>query len=191
MMIFGAGILGEIVLEAARRASVEVEGFLDDTREESDFAGLPVFSRLGDFQKDGTSWSRGVFVAVGENRNRKKCVQTLVKFGVRNFPNIIDPEATVFSSATVGEGNLILPGAVIGPQSVLGSWNIFFPGVCLTHHNAVKDFCFFGPNASVGGYSTINDFCKLGMNSVVPPFLDIPSGTVGGPLSIIDGNVKY
>ena len=184
MYIIGAGTLGEIVLETAKRAGIEVSGFYDDTVDFSKCDGIPVLGRLRDFQNNENALAQGAFIAIGDNRNRHLCMQSLQALGV-HFPNVIDPRATLSPTASLGHGNLILPGSYIGLKCLIGSGNLIFPGVSITHHNYVGDFCFFGPNVSVGGFTKIGNFFKVGMNCVVLPYQDLGSDKEYSPLTIV------
>lgn len=186
MYILGAGTLGEIVLETAIRAGLKVSGFYDDVTEVSECDGVPVLGRLGDFRSDRTAMAAGAFVAIGDNRKRQACVESLLALGV-HFPNVIDPRATLSPTASLGEGNLVLPGAYIGTKCSLGSCNLIFPGVSITHHNRVGSYCFFSPNASVGGFTIIGDCCKVGMNCVVLPYRELAPGMECAPSTVIEG----
>lgn len=176
MYIFGSGTLGEIALETAIRAGLKVNGFYDDFTKESDRDGVQIIGPFSDFYKNNATISEGVFVAIGDNLKRQDCVQSLREHGV-HFPNIIDPNATVSPSASLGEGNLVLPNTYIGTKCLIGSFNLFFPGSSVTHHNCVGDFCFFSPNSSVGGFTKIGSCCKVGMNCVILPYQEIPANS--------------
>jgi UDP-perosamine 4-acetyltransferase len=186
MFILGAGTLGEIALETAMRAGLNVIGFFDDVTNELEVDGIPVLGRIDDFRNDQVAILEGAFVAIGDNQKRQTCAEGLHKIGV-SFPNIIDPRATLSPSSSLGQGNLILPGAYIGTKCSLGSFNLIFPGVSITHHNHVGSFCFFSPNASVGGFTKIGDGCKVGMNCVVMPYCEFKSGLVFEPAAVIKG----
>lgn len=189
MFILGAGTLGEIALEAATRAGIRVLGFYDDVTDALEFDGLPVLGRLDDFRNDRAAHIEGVFVAIGDNHKRQTCSESLRKLEV-NFPNIVDPRATLSPSSSLGIGNLVLPGAYIGAKSSLGSFNLIFPGVSITHHNNVGSYCFFSPNVSVGGFTKIGDCCKVGMNCVVLPYGELESGLVCEPAMVVSGACK-
>jgi len=186
VFIVGAGTLGEIVLETAIRAGHEVKGFYDDITKASELDGLPILGRLDDLKNDSSARDEGVFVAIGDNRNRQRCAEELRALGV-HFPNIIDPRAILSPTAILGVGNLLLPGCYVGTKCTLGSCNLLFPGVSITHHNNVGNYCFFSPNASVGGFSRIGDCCKVGMNCVVLPYRELEPGMEFAPSAVIEG----
>lgn len=188
MYILGAGALGEIALETARRAGLQVDGFYDDINKASDCDGVPLLGKFEDFIKNAASLNKSVFVAIGNNQNRRICIEGLRQIGTQ-FCNIIDPSAVISPSATLGQGNLILPNVYIGTKCKLGSSNLIFAGVSISHHNQVGSYCFFSPNASVGGFTTLGDECKVGMNSVVLPYLDLGSSYESEPLTLIRGAI--
>jgi sugar O-acyltransferase (sialic acid O-acetyltransferase NeuD family) len=186
MYILGAGTLGEIALETAIQAGLEVQGFYDDVTEASECIGVPVLGRLDDFRKDHSAMAEGAFIAIGDNFKRRNWAESFRALGVR-LPNIIDPRATLSLTASIGDGNLVLPGAYIGTKCSLGSFNLIFPGVSITHHNQVGSFCFFSPNASVGGFTKIGDCCKVGMNCVVLPYRELIPGFECSPSTVVEG----
>jgi sugar O-acyltransferase (sialic acid O-acetyltransferase NeuD family) len=189
MYILGAGALGEIALETARRAGLKVDGFYDDIYKASDFNGVPLLGRFEDFRKNAASLNKSVFVAIGNNQSRRICIEGLRETGAQ-LCNIIDPSAVISLSATLGYGNLILPNAYVGTKCTLGSSNLIFAGVSISHHNLVGSYCFFSPNASIGGFTSLGDECKIGMNSVVLPYLDLGSFYESEPLTLIRGAIS-
>jgi UDP-perosamine 4-acetyltransferase len=186
MYLFGAGTLGEIALETARQAGIDVLGVFDDVTTETEIRGVVVLGGFDDFASRADAAESAAFVAIGDNTKRQAQVEKLTALGVE-FPNLIDPSALISPSAKVGAGNLIMPGAYVGTQVELGSWNLIFPGVSITHHNQVGDFCFFSPNASVGGFTSLGDRCKVGMNCVVLPYRDVAADTEAEPLTVVEG----
>jgi sugar O-acyltransferase (sialic acid O-acetyltransferase NeuD family) len=186
MYIIGAGALGKIVLETAKRAGLYVNGFFDDLMLTQEVDGVPVLGRFEDFQKNEDAVKKGVYIAIGDNPMRKSLTEEFRSLGT-HFPNIIDPNAVVSPSAILGDGNLIMPNTYIGHKCSVGSFNLIFPGVSITHHNHVGSYCFFNPNVSVGGFSRIGDCCKIGMNCVVLPYRELSYGFESGPLMMIEG----
>ena len=186
MFIIGASTLGEIILEVAARAGERIEGFYDDVTKERNYCGVPVLGKYEGLILNPDARTRGVFVAIGDNRNRHLYSQRLLASGIL-LRNVIDPRAIIESSSRIGCGNLIMAGAYVGVKALIGSGNIVFPGVSITHHNEVGDFCFFSPNCSVGGYTKIGDECKIGMNCVVLPYRRLAAGTVAEPLTVAAG----
>jgi sugar O-acyltransferase (sialic acid O-acetyltransferase NeuD family) len=187
MYILGAGTLGEIALETARRAGMPVDGFYDDVTQESTIDGVPVLGGFAELGNRPSLAGTDVFVAIGDNAKRAAHSLALSARGGR-LANLVDPSAVVSPSATIGSGNLVLPGAYLGPKVRLGSGNLVFPGVSITHHNVVGDYCFFSPNASVGGFTRLGDRCKIGMNCVVLPYREVPADTEAHPLTVVEGN---
>ncbi len=186
MFILGASTLGEIVIEVAIRSKYKIEGFYDEINTSKFCGGLPILGKLNDLIENPIAYVSGVFIAIGDNKNRRVISEQLLERGVP-LCNIIDSSATIESSASLGSGNLVMSGAYIGVRTTIGTGNLIFPGVSITHHNSVGSFCFFSPNSSVGGFTHIEDECKIAMNSVVPPYVRIIFGSESQPGSIITG----
>ena len=177
-------------MDACGALGIPVEGFFDDFRAKGSFSGTQILGDLDMLLRDaGIYRSTGVFVAVGENGRREEIFTRLESAGFF-MPGIVHPAACVERSAEVGSGNLVLGGAYVGAKVVLGKGNLIFPGVCFSHHNQVGNFNFFSPNAAVGGYTRIGDRCHVGMGSVIKPYIEIESGFVCEPLSLVNNETS-
>lgn len=186
MYIIGASILGEIILGIAERNGLDVTGFYDDVIQEREFFGKPVLGGIDALLANPDLGSPGVFIAIGENHNRRMVFEKITARGIPVL-NVIDSSAVIEASVELGTGNLIMAGAYLGVRTRIGHGNLIFPGVSLTHHNQVGDFNFFSPNASVGGYTCIENECKIAMNCSVAAFNRIESGTKAIPCTQVVG----
>lgn len=191
MFIFGTSTLSEIVMDVCAAIGTPIEGFFDDFRDKGPFAGAEILGGMDKLLQDaGTYRSAGVFVAIGENTRREEIYTRLENAGFF-LPQIVHPAACVERSAEIGPGNLVLGAAYLGTKTRLGKGNLIFPGVCFSHHNRVGDFNFFGPNATVGGYTRMGGRCHVGMGSVIKPYIEIESGFVCEPLSLVNNETPY
>lgn len=106
------------------------------------------------------------FVAIGDNRKRKKWAKFLKN---REFliPNIIAPSATVSPKAVIGEGVAILPQSTVN-ESTIG------------------DFCILASNCLVNNEANISSFSHVDCGGIVlkgksvPEFTWVKNGEIFG-----------
>ena len=152
LLILGAGSHGRDVKEIAQTLRVFHKiSFLDDTATGEDIIGK--CKDALNFQNEYTC----AFVAIGDNKKRKKWTQFLKE---RNFliPSIIAPSATISPDAKIGEGVAILPQSTIS-ESVIG------------------DFCILAPNSVVNNGARVGSFSRIDCGGIVKKEVSVPDGT--------------
>lgn len=184
MYIVGASTLGEISCAVIRRGGGQLDGFFDDYYTGVEFCGVPVIGKLDTLFNMDAVRQAGIFVAIGDNSNRRLISERITAAGIP-LVSIIDPTAVLEDGVILGTGNLIMSHAYLGVGTIMESGNVVFPGVSITHHNKVGCYNFFSPNASVGGYTEIGDECKIGMNCCVLPYNNIASHAHSFPCTVL------
>lgn len=184
MYIVGASTLGEIACAVINRGVERLDGFFDDYYTGVEFCGVPLIGKLDALFKIDSVQQSGIFVAIGDNLNRRLISERITAAGIP-LVNIIDSTAVLEEDVILGAGNLIMSHAYLGVRTIMGDGNIVFPGVSITHHNKVGCYNFFSPNASVGGYTEIANECKVGMNCCVLPYSKISSHAHSIPCTVL------
>ncbi|MGY3861418.1 PglD-related sugar-binding protein [Aeromonas lacus] len=185
MYIVGASTLGEIACSVIKRGAERLDGFFDDYYSDNvEFCGAPVIGKLDKIFKMDAVKQAGVFVAIGDNLNRRLISERLTAAGIP-LVNIIDPTAVLEEDVILGAGNMIMSHVYIGVKTIMGNGNIVFPGVSITHHNKIGCYNFFSPNTSIGGYTEIANECKVGMNCCVLPYNKIASHAHSLPCTVL------
>ncbi|WP_434667169.1 hypothetical protein [Aeromonas sp. NJAU223] len=184
MYIVGASTLGEIACSVLKRGGGRLDGFFDDYYTDVEFCGAPVVGKLEKIFKMDAVQQAGVFVAIGDNSNRRLISERIIAAGIP-LMNILDPTAVLEDGMILGSGNIIMSHTYLGVKTIMGDGNVVFPGVSITHHNKVGCYNFFSPNASVGGYTEIADECKIGMNCCILPYNKISSHAHSLPCSVL------
>ena len=97
------------------------------------------------------------FVAIGDNKKRKKYAEFLKK---RNFltPSIISGSANISPKAVIGEGVAILPQSTVN-ESVIG------------------DFCILASNSLVNNDAQVGSFSHVDCGGIVLKGKKVPEGT--------------
>ncbi len=161
LLILGAGSHGQNIKEIAESFRIFNKiSFLDD-----EATGDGIIGKCKDASKYRNEYVCA-FVAIGDNRKRKKWAKFLK---AREFliPNIIAPSATVSPKAKIGEGVAILPQSTVN-ESVIG------------------DFCILASNSLVNNEANIGSFSHLDCGGIVlkgksvPEFTWVKSGEIFG-----------
>lgn len=194
LLIIGARGWGREVYAAAigtqayRDGEFDVKGFLDSKADA--FDGLkgnypPIICAPEDYkiQQDDV-----FFVAMGEPRWRKHYAELMEKKGAE-FMSIIDDQARVLPTATIGKGVFIAPWSVISDNAIIGNHVMIHGFTTLSHDARVDDYasiesyCFLGGGASVGAEAVLH------VRSHVLPHKNVGRGAVVGSSSVVLRNV--
>ncbi len=151
LAIIGAGGLGRVVAEMARRIEgVTVVGFIDDAAPAgSAVLGLEVLgpsSQLAELRSRGTI--EAVAVAIGNPACRQRLAEQARAAGCE-LPALADPSAVVSPSAQRGPGSLVGPLAVVAAGASLGALAIVAAGAVIEHDAVVEPASYVGPRALV------------------------------------------
>jgi UDP-3-O-[3-hydroxymyristoyl] glucosamine N-acyltransferase len=98
--------------------------------------------------------------------------------GFTRFDAVLDPTATVASSATLGQGVFVNAGAILGSYASLGEGVTVNRGASLGHHTTVEDFAAIGPGATVAARCRIGAGAQLGAAAAVAPGLTVGAGSL-------------
>lgn len=172
---YGAGHLGRQVyhhVAAHHRESVEVLGFIDDTRP----AGEPVIEgqrTLGALAEAARSSELGprsiaLVFAIGyvNMAQRRAALDRVLDAGWR-LHSVIHPRAVIEPGAELGEGCVVLANAVIDQQVKVGAACFIDIGVRLTAGTTVGRNNYFSSGTSTGSRVVIGDDCFFGMDCTV------------------------
>ena len=175
ILIFGAGNLGKIALDIFNRNEVLVFGFLDDDKALHGKEIGEIFV-LGDTDDDGFLKLIGnkteAFVALENNKERKKVVEMLINRRKVMPVNAIHNKAVVSEIAQIGHGNLVAARGVVNPYATVGNH-------CIINASVVIDI-----NAKVGNY------VQIGAGAIINSDVEIEEGAFIGSGAVIISGVK-
>ncbi len=152
LLILGAGSHGRNIKEMAEALRVFRKiSFLDDKASGDDIIGKCKDAIR--FQKEYVC----AFVAIGDNKKRKKWINFLKERGFI-IPNIISTSATISPKAVIGEGVAIMPQSTVN-ESVIG------------------DYCILASNSLISNGANIGSFSHIDCGSIVLKGKVLPEGT--------------
>ena len=147
LMIIGAGGHGRVVADVVRKEGLYTEiAFLDDAVP-AGFA-YPCLGKVMEFEKYAKDYD--VFVAIGNNRIRRKITETVKSQG-GHLVTIVSPDAVIGSGVTVGVGSVVLPRAVVNTGTRIGDGVIINTASALDHDCVVGNFSHIAVGAHLSG----------------------------------------
>ena len=179
---------GAIGTKAYRDGEYDVKGFLDSKADA--FEGLkgtfpPIICAPEDYeiQPDDV-----FFVAMGDPQWRRYYVEMMQAKGAE-FISIIDDQAYVNPTATIGKGSLIGRWSIVSDNVQVGDFVSIHGFVTMGHdvkindYAAVEAYCFFG------GYSELGEGSVMHVRSNLTPHKKVGRNAVVGSNSVVIRNV--
>jgi sugar O-acyltransferase (sialic acid O-acetyltransferase NeuD family) len=111
-------------------------------------------------------------------KRRRVLIEAAVKAGFTVADALVDPAATVASSARIGAGSYVNAGCVIGALAMIGDHVVFNRSSSAGHHTLLADFVSVGPGVTLAGNVRIGEGSVIGAGSTVLPDLRIGAGAV-------------
>lgn len=126
------------------------------------------------------------FIAIGNNKNRKRWYDTLKKRKLRLI-NVVDRSAIVSSKATLGTGCFIGKFAVVNSKAVVGNDCIINTRALVEHGCLVSDHVNLSTNTVINGDVEVGTGSFIGSSSVTIGQLKIGEwSTVGAGAVVIE-----
>jgi UDP-perosamine 4-acetyltransferase len=182
LLILGAGGHAAVVAESAARAGWRVVGF-------ASASGAGVDTHLGDPDASGAAdieraIARGVLLhaAVGAAEVRARWLE---RFGAVHFATIVDPAASVSSSARVGHGAYIGTGAVVHARAVVDEGAIVNTRAVVEHDCIVEAFAHVAPAAVLCGSVRVGRGAQVSAGAVVIPARSVGAGAMVGAGAVV------
>jgi len=177
IVVYGASGHGKVVASAAHSKGLEIAYFLDDDITFHTFQGFDVIHDKQDFI------SIPLFIAIGNNRIRKKIVDT---HSFEYSEAIVDFTAIIRSSSIIGNGTLVAARAVVNPDAQIGAHVIINTAAVIEHDCILEDFVHISPNATLSGNVLVGEGTHIGSGAVVIPGVKIGKWcTIGAGAVII------
>ena len=194
LVIVGAGGHGKEVAAYVsdidhRTGSIDLVGFVDESRELGDFGGSKV---IGDFEAlKGRGFStEGLrfITAVGDNSVRKQLAEKAVSHGLGSW-TLVHNDAYVGVSAGIGGGTCIAPGSVVTVDVDIGRHCIVNVNASISHDCNIGDYSNINPNAVVCGNVEIGEGGYIGAGAVVREKVKIGAWSVVGAGAAVLANI--
>jgi sugar O-acyltransferase (sialic acid O-acetyltransferase NeuD family) len=105
--------------------------------------------------------------------------------GFTRAATLLDPTASVASTARLGSGCYVAPGAVVGAGAVLGEGCLINRLTSVAHHAELGDYTSTGPSAVMSGECRIGAGAFVGAGAVIAPRVSVGEGAVVGAGAVV------
>lgn len=172
LVLFGAGSLAKVLIDLLRDdeqydviAVIVDDHYINSTA--INLKGVPIVG-LSEALLNQELLDCEMLMTVGyaSMRKRQESFEKLKKCGFR-MHSFISKDATVASSAVVGEGCIIFPNVVIEPDCILGCNNIIWSNATVCHDSIIDSHNFIAAGVVIGGEVNIGSLCFFGFSSVI------------------------
>ena len=165
LIVVGVGGMGREVFWLARRAGLEVKGFLDDRATSSgmESQGGAVLGEVASFAEHPEAQFVLGIGSPGVRRAIARRMGQEVKFAT-----LVDPQALVDpAQVRLGAGSVICAGVMATVNIALGAHCIVNLNVTLTHDIRMGDFCTLAPLAAISGGVWMGEGVEVGTGAAV------------------------
>ena len=190
----GAGGHARVCVELLQQSGYDVVACVGTAPAEA-ILGAPVIAgdhHLSVLRDQGVHLA---FVALGDNRLRKKLAETCSRLGY-SFVNAISPHAVVSGNATMGHGVAVMPRAVVNVGAIIGDFVVVNTGATIDHDCQLGNMVHVAPQCGLAGSVTIGEGSLIGIGSSLLPGTRVGRYAVIGAGSVVtrdvpDGKVAF
>lgn len=187
LILIGAGGYAKSVIDSIDYFNYELVGFVDEYTNEDRHLDIPILAASIDELKNPEKYV--YFIAIGNNKNRKRWYDTLKKRKLRLI-NVVDRSAIVSSKATLGTGCFIGKFAVVNSKAVVGNDCIINTRALVEHGCLVSDHVNLSTNTVINGDVEVGTGSFIGSSSVTIGQLKIGEWSTVGAGAVVIENVE-
>ncbi|WP_313101161.1 acetyltransferase [Epilithonimonas sp.] len=180
LYILGAGGHSKVIIEIAEELGYKIISILDDNPTVEN-----IFQYKVVHSSNNINISENVFLAVGNNINRKKIAS---RFTAPEL-NLIHPSAVVSKRTIFGYGNVVMAGVVINSSVKIGNHCIINTSASIDHDCEIDDFVHISPNVSLAGNVRVMEGAHVGIGATVKQDITIGKWSVVGAGAVVVNNV--
>lgn len=132
---------------------------------------------------------KDVFVAIGNNLERKEYVERCSSTTNFKFSNVISQMSYISPFSTVNEGTYIANGVHIGPEVQVGRFVILNTNAVIEHEVIIGDYSHISVNTTVCGRTEIGNNVFIGAGAVVKDKLHICDDVIIGAGGVVCSDI--
>lgn len=191
LALIGVGGHGDAIYPYIDTSEYELVGFFDD-KPISSHKGLPILGKTNDVISalDANSID-AVFIAIGDNKPRKKIFDLIVEKHYDKLINIICPTATILNPELIkGRGIFVGHEAFVGALVEVYDNVIINTKSIVEHNSIVKSHCNVAPAAVILGSVTLEEGAYIGASSTIKQLITIDSWATVGAGAVVVKNIE-
>lgn len=185
--IIGSGGFAKEVYCILKRNNKKVDGFISLTTKPIKVQNkeyTPILQE--DFLKSANPNKANLYFGIGNPSIITSLNQKYLKF---KFPNLLDPQAKIIGSVSMGQGNIFCCNCIFTTDIEIGSFNIFNIACTIGHDTKIQDCNVFNPTTCISGNVNIGSNNLFGVNSTVLQNIKICSNNIIGANALVTKDV--
>lgn len=190
LYIVGAGGFGREAAWLVKRMNEQLPawnllGFLDDDKSKHGMMedGYPVAGGI-DLLSDAEE-NTYVVCAVGSAKVRKMLIERINQYPNVRYATLIDPDAILSESVTIGEGSIICAGTIITVDITIGKHVILNLDCTVGHDAVLGDYVTMYPSVNVSGMVKVGACTELGTGAHLIQQIKVGTNSVIGAGSVV------
>jgi sugar O-acyltransferase (sialic acid O-acetyltransferase NeuD family) len=189
MILIGYSGHAFVVYSILKSAGKKVIGYCDMEEKEYNPFDLSYFGTENSEAGLSAIKDHRYFIAVGDNRLRKKIYDGLQKNNLLSA-NAIHPSAVIDPSASIAtQGVMIAANVTINPLASIATGAICNTGCIIEHECEVGEFAHIGPGAVLCGNVKIGNGTFVGANAVIRQGVKVGKNAMIGAGAVVVKNV--
>ena len=191
-VIYCAGELGRVALDILNRRNVDHDIVFvdnDSNLNGTSINGQEVVAGSDPLSRFDTNACEVIIAFADSQSVRLELIEAVQEAGFSLF-SAIDINATVSSTATIGDGVIINAESYVGPDAVVGDAVVIDSAVSISHDVELKTGVTVAPNATIAGAVTVGRDAFVGAGATVLDDISIGDGAVVGAGAVVTSSVS-
>lgn len=185
MILIGYSGHAFVIYGILKAAGKKISGYCDVAEKDYNPFDLPYFGTEDSETGLSAINDNGYFVAIGDNKLRRKIYDALQKDGLVSA-NAIHASAVIDASASIDTSAIMIAANVtINPLASIGIGAICNTGCIIEHECVVGAFAHIGPGAVLCGNVKIGDGTFVGANAVIRQGLSVGKNAMIGAGAVV------
>jgi acetyltransferase EpsM len=178
-----------VVAESYISLNNKIDFYADFRERDSNPFGLKYLGLESDISFKGWDMGLNFILGIGDNILRHRSAQLILSKS-QNLVSVIDNNALISKSASLGVGVFASKGVIVNAFSKVGNFAVLNSGCIIEHECVIGAAAHIAPGATLSGNVKVGERTFIGANSVIKQGIEIGKDVIIGAGSVIIENVK-
>lgn len=179
MILFGASMHSEVILDILFLNNISVEKIFDDLPVNEELYGVPIIKNEGNIEEDKA------IISIGNNEVRKIIAEKYLLEYVSAF----HPKSIISRFSKIGKGSVAMANCVVNAGATIGDHCILNTGSVIEHDCEIENFVHISPNATLAGNVKIGEGTHVGIGACIIPGITIGKWCTIGAGTVVTKNI--
>ncbi len=179
MILFGASMHSEVILDLLFLNNLSVEKIVDDHPVNTELYGVPIV------KNDRNLKGEKAIISIGNNGVRKIIAE---KYQLE-YISAFHPKSVISRFSSIGKGSVAMANCVVNAGAKVGDHCILNSGSIIEHDCEIEDYVHISPNATLAGNVKIGEGTHVGIGACIIPGITIGKWCIIGAGTVITKNI--